>query len=75
MTPRTPATSERLRRMGEDWINWHGGQCPVSPESIVEVRTRRGAVYGPKRAKRVDWKHRGEPIAHFDIVAYREIAA
>jgi hypothetical protein len=56
-----------------EWVAWRGGDCPVDPETIVEVRNRQGAIYGPKRAKRVDWKHRDPVIERLDTVAYRVV--
>lgn len=53
------------------WIPHDGGPCPVDPETIIDAKLRNGSVYGPKRAKRQDWKHRIEAIAHLDTAAYR----
>lgn len=51
-------------------IKWHGGECPVPPDTLVEVKIRSGAVLGPYRAFRYGWKHLGWSG---DIVEYRTI--
>ncbi len=61
-----------------DWIEWKGGECPVAPDTMVEVRYRSAIlpISGPDLARRDDW--RWEPpqqglAGSFDIVAYRVI--
>lgn len=27
-----------------DWIEWQGGECPVDPETLVEIKGGDGAV-------------------------------
>ena len=40
------------------WIKWHGGECPVPPDTLVEVKLRCGHIcYGPRRAGDYFWKH------------------
>ena len=40
------------------WIKWHGGECPVPPETLVEVKLRCGHIcYGPRRAGDYFWEH------------------
>lgn len=51
-----------------DWIKWEGGECPVPPETIVEVRFRNGEVHGPIPSRGFDWKHE---VMDDDIIAYR----
>lgn len=55
-----------------DWIDWHGGECPVPAETQVEVRFRRGNVlsadaeyWGPPGC---NWTHHDNEA---DIVAFR----
>lgn len=49
------------------WIEWHGGECPVSPETLVEIRYRNGVVGLAYAADRW-WRH---DIGSGDIVEYR----
>lgn len=53
--------------LGDGWIKWSGGECPVDPDTIVYVQTR-GGGYGFSQAKLLEWRHYGLP---FDIVEYR----
>lgn len=63
----------------DGWIKWSGGQCPVSPETIVEVRHRAGEV-SPGALASVwigqpgltdAWKHENDQSSH--IIAYRVV--
>ena len=49
----------------DDWIEWHGGECPVGEDVLVEVKMRYGDVI---RGRSWDWKHHGHAL---DIIAYR----
>lgn len=58
--------------MGE-WIEWNGGECPVDPETVVEVKFRGPAVgMEPDRdlaeATCFYWLHDNDCS---DIIAYR----
>lgn len=55
--------------MSDGWIEWQGGECPVHPDTLVEVGFRGGAS-GPAavRANTWYWKHDGERT---DITRYR----
>ena len=50
------------------WIKWAGGECPVPPFTLVEVKLRSGNVLGPGLAfgYRLDYFDN-----HGDIVEYR----
>ena len=50
------------------WIKWHGGECPVPLDTLVEVTLRTGFLRGPVRAARYAWNHLG---TRTDIVEYR----
>lgn len=50
------------------WIKWYGGECPVPPETMVEVKLRNRVLGQEGRAGRYFWKHDGEDD---DIVEYR----
>ena len=52
------------------FIKWHGGECPVPPETMVEVKLRKGVLGQEGRAGRYFWKHDGEDD---DIVEYRTV--
>lgn len=54
----------------EGWIEWHGGECPVDSDAIVEVRYRspNPYQYNNDRAGDFEWAHTGSGC---DIIAYR----
>lgn len=67
--------------MSGEWIEWNGGDCPVSSETLVDVEYADGIKEYYVRAGLLDkdcagqpdswWKHQGHPSEH--IVAYRII--
>lgn len=58
------------------WIEWNGGECPVSGENLVEVLLRFDRNNGkessgePESAKNFRWTHTG---SLGDIVAYKVV--
>lgn len=52
------------------WIDWHGGECPVDSDAIVEVKFQwhNQHQYNNDRAGDFDWAHTG---SNCDIIAYR----
>lgn len=59
----------------EGWIEWNGGECPLGPDVIADIRTRMDQ-YPRQRAQGwhwMTWKH--EPTYfhgnNSDIIAYR----
>lgn len=54
----------------DGWIDWHGGECPVDSDAIVEVKYRKPNPYqfNNERAGDVAWSHDG---FDGDIIAYR----
>ena len=51
------------------WIKWHGGECPVPPDTLVEVKLRCGHIcYGPRRAGDYFWEHE---YGETDIFSYQ----
>ena len=50
------------------WIKWNGGECPVPPETIVEVKLRCGVIKQAASAQYYRWCHGGNGV---DIVEYR----
>lgn len=65
-----------------DWIEWSGGECPVAPDTSVQIKTADGEVWddpegtpaGVFSAPAVlDW-WKGEGLCHdWRIVAYRVV--
>ena len=51
------------------WIKWHGGACPVPPDTLVEVKLRCGASELSGLAKKYCWHHDDDDGT--DIVEYR----
>ena len=49
------------------WIKWHGGECPVPPDTMVEVKFSCGVLGREKRAGSYHWNHFDEGG---DIVEY-----
>ena len=39
------------------WIKWHGGECPVPPDTLVEVKLCSGFVRGSRPAGKYFWNH------------------
>ena len=55
--------------LSNDWVEWRGGNCPVPPDTVVQVRYRSGVQLVSARAAIAHyWLHRGGPS---DIIAYR----
>lgn len=54
----------------EGWIDWHGGDCPVDSDAIVEVKCRHPSShqFNNDRAGDFYWPHDG---LGYDIIAYR----
>lgn len=52
------------------WIDWHGGECPVDSDAIVEVKFREPCQihFSNDRAGDFTWLHYGHTA---DIIAYR----
>lgn len=68
--------------MGEEWIEWKGGKCPVDHDALVEFRCRDGYVWrhpasylagiaGPCPADW--WSHTEDRNRGDDIIAYRVV--
>ena len=49
------------------WIKWAGGECPVPPKTLVEIKLRSKHVTGPVFAAHCEWKRHNH---HADIVEY-----
>lgn len=62
-----------LAAKNDGWIDWGGGECPVSDNAMVDVRYRDGQIRKAQRADSYEWGH---GYAHFvttsaDIISYR----
>lgn len=66
----TRAQYEAALAASEGWIEWHGGDCPVDSDAIVEVKYRKPSPYqyNNDRAGDFSWSHDG---FGGDITAYR----
>ena len=53
------------------WIKWYGGDCPVPPETMVQVKLR-GGIVGELRAGDYYWNHCDDDDDG-DIVSYRTV--
>jgi hypothetical protein len=60
-----------------EWIEWHGGECPVPAGTRVEVKTRRGEESIWLAGELDDWHHATleEQEPDGDIIAYRILGA
>lgn len=56
--------------MSGGWITWAGGECPVPPETKVDIRSNRGVEECGVRAFVYRWSHSQIGGAH-NIIAYR----
>lgn len=58
-----------------DWIEWNGGECPVDPETPVQVLLggETPAKFDPEieKAKNWDFTWAGAMPEDYDIIAYR----
>jgi len=50
------------------WIKWSGGECPVSPDTIIDIRYRVDYIVKEVEARWLNFEHLGECD---DIIAYR----
>lgn len=66
----TRAQYEAALAASDGWIEWHGGECPVDSDAIVEVKYRKPNPYqfNNDRAGDFTWSHDG---IDGDIIAYR----
>lgn len=55
-----------------DWIEWHGGDCPVDPETRVQIEFCGGGTR-TRKAKDCTWERlRKDGFLHgYDIARYR----
>jgi hypothetical protein len=55
------------------WIEWSGGECPVPPGTVVEVRFRNGNSDPDSNAEWWTWDWDCDRESTRDIVAYRVV--
>lgn len=60
----------RPDELGDGWIQWDGGECPVPARTRVDIRFRRGGDESNRIAEALEWGH-GKLGWWWDIVAYR----
>lgn len=51
-----------------DWFGWNGGECPVHPETLVEVALPRGVSRDAVKASDCGWDAGSYPIIAFRVV-------
>ena len=61
------ALADAANRPG-DWIEWHGGECPVAADTKVEVKFSDGIMDDAENADFWTWPHY---VHGRDIIAYR----
>ncbi|RYG88628.1 MAG: hypothetical protein EON59_03775 [Alphaproteobacteria bacterium] len=60
-----------------DWIEWKGGECPVSADTLVDTKLRSGGkTFGFQADRWIvgKWQHGGDR-SRLDIIAYRVVSA
>lgn len=72
--PAHPAWADKIKGddfpdESDDWIEWHGGECPVAPDTWLQAKFRDGDIE-TKQAGHWDvcWQNDNMPE---DIIAYR----
>lgn len=67
------ADMPKLPDLGDGWIEWQGGKCPVEPATRVDLEYRDGDIVKnvPAHFATNCWPHDDHP---FDIIAYRVVS-
>ncbi len=65
--PAKPARAEELQA-DDGWIEWRGGECPVSKGTRVDIRYSSGIVKSARAASNYNWRHE---YIDSNVVAYR----
>ena len=60
-----------IKKIYSPWIKWHGGKCPVPPDTRVEVKLRGGKLEKEYPAFGCHWRYDGDDDG--DIVEYRTV--
>lgn len=53
-----------------EWVDWHGGECPLNKRDHARVRYRDGEIFRWARPDYLRWHHIG---TSGDIVAYQVV--
>jgi hypothetical protein len=53
-----------------EWIEWKGGDCPVHPDTFVDVKDRDGFIWTECRACFHCWQH-GTDTPDEEPISYR----
>ena len=67
-TVRFETVSGAMAYLNDGWIEWHGGECPVAPDTRVEVKFRNGNTDNEEVADLWFW---GNANNDGQIIAYR----
>lgn len=52
----------------DGWIDWDGGECPITPSALVDIMLQDGEEYSGMPAEEWRWEHLGH---RSDIIKYR----
>lgn len=59
------------KQTGDAWVEWTGGKCPVSPETVVQFQTFEQGRTIESKAKDLQWEH---AVGAFNIARYRIVS-
>lgn len=62
---------EENAQVGDGWIEWRGGNCPVESTQEIDIKFRNGSVWHDTIAGEWNWGHNCEVHNIKEIVAYR----
>jgi hypothetical protein len=67
-------TPEAVKPTDKDgWTNWHGDECPVDPNVVVDIGFRNGIVNKSVMAGEWAWGHSADGDEDFEIIKYRVV--
>lgn len=55
----------------DGWIEWHGGECPVGAERVVQCKLRCGNIFDSMASKLIHKSYWRKDNHQYDIIAYR----
>lgn len=61
------------QELGDGWIEWGGGKCPVPASTPIEVKFRNGVTNREDTADGWGWEYAPDYPRFGDIIAYRII--
>lgn len=62
----------RVRFEVGKWYDWHGGECPLGPDTKVVMKLRDGRDFGPYYVSAVTWQH-GYGSGGGDIIRFKVV--